>query len=233
MERELTPKEIKIAREKFFVEGWNDPEKLDFLDEDKIDSYEKVFSFDVFPYVRKTFQYMKGCKMDMSFLKEQIWDVLPIEEKELDYFLANNWRFSVIIHTCQNSIKNYFEEKRAKIEKELQSIKDIKMEEINKNYLQLTSNIEILKKWNDPRANDFAKHTAKDIENYIDRIKTKNKGADPKKINRDSNIRTEYEVLLKKYHDNHKFVREELGKKYNLKPSTIKSIQYSFKDLLN
>ena len=91
----------------------------------------------------------------------------------------------------------------------------------------------LLKEWEDPRHNQLARESISMVEPFLLKMKTKNIGSNPKRVERDNDIRAEYDVLLKKYHDNQKLVREELSKKYPpLKPSSIKAIKYSIKDLM-
>lgn len=234
---ELSEYEQKMS-EWLFPQGWNDPNCLKYIAEEDIDSYEKHFSFDVLEHCKETFIYMEENNLfKEGDFKEDLFRCLPTADKELDYFLVNNQNWAVIVNSCRNTYHTHRSEqneiKMAKIQQEIQNIRNEVADAIKEKLDWVDEHLGLLKEWDDPRHNKIARDSVPMLTSYFNKANTKKTGSNPKRIERDNNIRAEYDVLLKEYHDNHKLVREELAKRYPpLKPSTIKAIKYSIKDLM-
>ena len=233
---QLTEAEEKIANA-IFYQGWNDVEQLNYLNEEDRDTYEKHFTFDCFEHLKEIFKYLEDHDLFQDFIKPDVYNCVPTGDKEIDYFIRNNYTWAIILNSCRVSVyehqKKQNDIKREEINQKLQNIRDEVAEEIKKKLDWVKEHMELLKEWEDPRHNQLARESISMVKPFLLKMKTKNTGSNPKRVQRDNDIRAEYDVLLKKYHDNHELVREELSEKYPpLKPSSIKAIKYSFKDAM-
>jgi len=216
----------------YFQDGWDDIENLKHLPEDEKDTYVKTFNFDCFEmcvtYFSKMNEFLTEDKGTwIPFLKSRV----PRDDKEIDYFLMNNKEFLLIFICIHNSLKDYFKQKQEEHEAELQKIQDEVAQKVRDKLNWVEEHMGLLKEWKDPRHNQLARETISMVEPFLLKLKTKDQGSDPKRVERDSNIRSEYSEMETEGYD-HSHIRKTLAKKYGLKPSTIKAIKYSIKDLM-
>jgi len=230
---QLTEAEEMMAN-KIFHQGWNDVEQLNYLPEEDRDTYEKHFSFDCFVHLLEIFKYLEEHDLYQDFIKDaKIYECVPSEDKEIDYFIRNNKSWAIILNSCRVSVYEHKRKqndiKMAEIQQEIQNIRNEVVDEIKKKLDWVEEHMGLLKEWEDPRHNQLARESISMVEPFVLKMKTKDTGADPDRVERDDNIRCEYAIMETEGYD-HSHIRKTLAEKYDLKPSTIKSIKYSFKD---
>lgn len=248
---ELTKKQEDFLREYVFFDGWDDPSKLNYLPKDKIESYEKVHSIDHFEYFKWIFMSLELYKIESNWFKDIFLPVLPTTDKEIEYFIENNYSYRFLSMVASTHISEEYK-KRKKKKKEIQKriertqikidYNQRKIEEYNakaealeqealnqyaKGFKEMIKGLSYLKERGNDQANEFVKFSMQELSDIVVRDKTKPKGSSKKTIKRDDDIRAKY-VKMESEGLTHKHIQKTLGEEYGKEPSTIKAIYYKY-----
>ena len=94
---------------KYFSEGWNDPDKLDYLQKEESHLYEKAFSFDCLEMVKRIVTDIREhCITDETEEALEYWinalcSILPYDDKAIDYFLRHNTTYALLVCWLRNT----------------------------------------------------------------------------------------------------------------------------------
>lgn len=225
---ELTKKQEDFLREYVFFDGWNDPSKLNYLPKDKIESYEKVHSMDYFEYFKQMFVHLEEFKVPASdWFRELLFPVLPTTDKEIEYFINNNYTYEFLRHISHTAVKGAIRDKIKEAEAKIERVKQLAFEQTQKDFEKYKEGLVWLKEQGYNPANDFAKIGMKELGDIIVRDKRRPKGSSNETIKRDDDIRAKY-VEMESKGLTHKHIQKTLGEEYGKKPSTIKKIYYKY-----
>lgn len=231
----LTEQDRKVAKE-IFTEFWDDPRYLNYLREEDYDAYEKTYNFNWFEVVRDSFRLMEEHNKFQWFIKGHMYHCVPNEDKRIDFFVTHNPNWAFILNCVINDAIKLRDQLIKENEKKIQSIKNEVVQDVEKNLQSAQKSIELLKKWDDPRANDILKNTLELLEPLVDKKDTKPKGRNHKIIERNNEIRNRVDALVDtlvevggvKIPVTHKMAFKSLTKDYSIKEDTIKKIYYEY-----
>ena len=214
IDKNMTLDEIKVGQQQmlqeYFFDGWSRRGNLNYLPQGE--EYEKQFVFDCYEMIKDYFDRLIKLKLDKAGWIPLLISVVPADDKEIDYFLYHNHTYVLIFISIHNAITSAYHEK-------IQMHEEV-IAEINLHQL-----VDRLKSLDAPAANKMARIGIQQITPFIDKIDTKPTGSDPDNINRDNDIRLEYN-LMRADDIGHKRCRRDLAKKHGLAESYIKWIYY-------
>jgi len=237
---QLTEAEEMMAN-KIFHQSWNDVEQLNYLPEEDRDTYEKHFSFDCFVHLLEIFKYLEEHDLYQDFIKQYVYECVPNEDKEIDYFIRNNYNWAIILNSCRVSVYEHKRKqndiKMAEIQQEIQNIRTECADEVKEKLDWVREHLGLLKEWGDPRHNELARESIDLAQPYLLKKDTKPTGSDPKNIERNAEIRQKVDALVGtlievngvKIEVTHTMAFKSLTEEYpKLLEGSIKKIYYAY-----
>jgi len=162
---------------KYFSEGWNDPNNLDYLQKEESHLYEKAFSFDCLEMVKRIVTDVREfCITDETEEGLEYWinalcGVLPYDDKAIDYFLSHNTTYALLVCWLRNSAQDGIKDKMTFHRIVMEQCKMEMLMEAEDQHQRQMKQIESLKEMDVP-LEEFTSQMVKDIDPYT--MKEKN-----------------------------------------------------------